>query len=173
MKRFLLLPGLCLGSLLSAAETTTTYVGIWDDPTWGNDKSKAERAVTTIVGGEVKEKPGKIQVIFKMVWDGEPKDYTGWMTPADKDGKIDGWVDAGGDMYTYVFKGTLKDGVLKADYFNVSDDSTKCGNFDGKLAKDKGAKDNPAKKDGEAKPKKAAVKPNEDGKAPDEKAPGE
>jgi hypothetical protein len=168
MKRFLLLPGLCLGSLLSAADATTTYTGTWDDPAWGKGD------LTTIVGGEVKEKPGKLKVVFKLKWEDNPTEYTGWMTPADKDGKIDGWVDAGGDMYTYVFKGTLKDGVLKADHYNVSDEATKCGNFEGKLAKDdKGAKDKPAKKDGEAKPKKAVKKTNEDGKAPEEKAPGE
>lgn len=163
MKRMLLLPGLFLGGLLSAAETTT-YVGSWDDPAWGKGE------LTTIVGGEVKEKPGKLKVVFKLVWDNNPTEYTGWMTPADKDGKIDGWVDAGGDMYTYVFKGTVKDGVLKADHFNVSDEATKCGSFEGKLSKDKkDGEAKPVKKNGEAKPKKAA----EDGKAPEEKAPGE
>lgn len=169
MKRFLLLPGLCLGSLLSAVETTT-YAGTWDDPAWGKGD------LTMVVGGEVKEKPGKVQVIFKLKWEDNPVEYTGWLTPADKDGKIDGWVDAGGDMYTFIFKGTLKDGVLKADHFNVSDVATKCGNFEGKLTKDKDSKDKPAKKDG-AKSKKAAKKADGDdkgdGKAPEEKAPGE
>ncbi len=127
---------LCLAIIggLSAADTATSaYVGSWNDPTY---PANGKDALIVELGGNVlTDKPDKVKIVFKLSWDGGQYEYSGWMTPAGKDSKIDGWIRAGEEMYTYTFKGTLKDEVLKADYFSVDDDKNKIGDFEVKLSK--------------------------------------
>lgn len=105
-----------------------TYRGTWDDPAWGKGD------LTVVIGNTIKDPPRKHQIIFKLKWEEVPNEYVGWISPPKPDGSVDGLVDCGGDMYTFVFKGTINNGILKASHFNVADEATKCGEFEVRLA---------------------------------------